>query len=539
MNASTTSITRISYKSTERFSRLVERYLAQDEQLHALITSFPSKEALLASIETKAAQLIDRELLVATLRDQYQSFSASDDREPLLKRLASPRCFTITTAHQPNILGGPLYFIYKIIHAIKLAEYCKEQFPAYDFLPVFWMGSEDADLDELGHLYIGTEKKVWHTVQTGPVGRMHIDDSFLQLRDAVCAEMAVKPHGLWLSDIIQRCYTQNRTIASTTQQFVHQLFGREELLVLDPDYPALKQAFVPIMARELKEQFSANVLTQTAQRFPADLPAQALGRPINLFYLQDQRRDRIEQDTVNYVRFPHDTPQSQANILKELHDYPERFSPNVVLRPVYQETILPNIAFVGGGGELAYWMQLKDVFRASQLPFPILIVRHSIMLMEEQATQLARHFGLEGHQLFQEENTFRKQWVENQTPGNLQLEEIRKQLRQIYRDATEQAAKQDPTLQDHTERLAKQAEKKLIELEKKMFRAAKRKLEADMRKMDRLWQSLFPLNNLQERVHSNLMYLAKYGPSWLQYVKENMPEGLDDTFTILPLHQPG
>lgn len=532
MNDSSIAVTQISYEATQRFSKLVLRYLSHDPQLSPFITAFPSREALVEAIKQKQSQSIDRAVLVETLREQYNNFGASEQIEPLLTRLASPDCFTITTAHQPNLFGGPLYFLYKIIHAIKLAAYCREQFPEYDFLPMFWLGSEDADLDELGHLYIGSEKKIWKTKQTGAVGRMQIDTACIELRDALCAELEVLPNGTWLKEVLQSCYRKERTISQATQAFVHHLLGAEGLLVLDPDHPKTKQRFIPVMERELGEQFSAPRVAETAQRFPNDLPSQELGRSINLFYLQAQRRDRIEQVDHCFLRFPADTPQSIASIREELHAHPERFSPNVVLRPVYQETILPNIAFLGGGGELAYWMQLKDVFDAAAVTFPILILRHSLLLIDEKARGWIEHFGLKGEALFQDREAFQKSWVIKHTPGNLQLEAIRKELRELYGKAAIQAAAQDPTLQEHTQRLATQAEKKLIALEKKMYRAAKRKLDADIRKLDRLSQKLFPLNNLQERVHSNLMYLAAYGPNWLTAIQKAMPDGLESSFTI-------
>lgn len=532
MNDLQISTDSISYEATKRFSKLVIQYLKQDASLKPFISDFPSKDALAEAIQQKKQQERPRQALIETIRAQYAAFNASNAIEPLLERLRQPNCFTITTAHQPNLLGGPLYFLYKIIHAIKLTTYCREQFPEYDFLPVFWLGSEDADLDELGHLYIETEQKTWKTNQTGAVGRMQIDSSCIELRDTICAELEVKPHGSWLKNLLQDCYTQHRTVAQATQAFVHHLLGSHDLLVLDPDHPTTKQLFVPVMERELNDHFSATEVTKTAQRFPPELTAQDLGRSINLFYLQAQRRDRIEQVDHYFLRFPTDAPQSIASIREELHAHPERFSPNVVLRPVYQESILPNIAFIGGGGELAYWMQLKDVFDAAAVTFPILVLRHSLLLIDEKARGWMEHFGLKGEALFQDRAAFQKNWVIKHTPGNLQLEAIRIELRELYGKAAMQAAAQDPTLQEHTQRLATQAEKKLIALEKKMYRAAKRKLDADIRKMDRLSQKLFPLNNLQERVHSNLMYLAAYGPSWLTAIQSAMPDGLESSFTI-------
>ncbi|MCH5720614.1 bacillithiol biosynthesis cysteine-adding enzyme BshC [Niabella hibiscisoli] len=188
--------TGIPYGQTHSFSKLALDYLNDSEALQPFYQQFPRAESLAATLKAKGAYEQNRQILVDVLTAQYQNLDQTEALVKSIGLLKQSNTFTITTAHQPNIFTGPLYFVYKILHAIKLAEYCHTLYPDYNFVPVYYMGSEDADLDELGHIHLNGEKLVWNTRQTGAVGRMTIDNDLLKLVDRIESEIGVQPHGM-------------------------------------------------------------------------------------------------------------------------------------------------------------------------------------------------------------------------------------------------------------------------------------------------------------------------------------------------------
>ena len=523
----------ISYSSTGAFSKLVTDYISGNEILQPFYKHPVSLEGIKAGIQQRKQYPTDRKLLVEVLKKQYAVVPISDKVNANIEKLLSENTFTITTAHQPNILTGPLYFIYKILHAVKLAEILSQQITDASFVPVYYMGSEDADLDELGHVFINGEKQIWLTNQTGAVGRMKVDKALIKLIDGIAGQVTIHPYGDEIIELIKDCYKEGTSIEQATFKLVNELFADFGLIVLMPDNPLLKKAFIPVIEKELTEQFSNPIVAKTAKAFPAAYKVQASGREINMFYLQECRRDRIE---FNHSQFTiHNSPLQfdTTGIKKELHEHPERFSPNVILRPVFQESILPNIAFIGGGGELAYWMELKNVFAAVNVPFPVLLLRNSFLLTAENQVAAAKKLGFDITALFKNETDLLNELVKRDSTVQLSLEKEKQILLEFYKLLKSIAAAVDISLANHTEALQAKALKKIEALEKKLLRAEKKKFEAQQRQLHKLKTVLFPNNNLQERIDNMIPYYAISGKAFIQAIYNNS-KGLEQEFGILP-----
>src|SRR6478609_940141 len=364
------------YESTGYFSKIVSDYLSQSPLLQPFYKHTPDLKGIQSSIAARQSFNTPRNLLVDVLGEQYSGVPVSEKVKQNIASLADQNTFTITTAHQPNIFTGPLYFIYKILHAVKLADELTTQLPQYKFVPVYYMGSEDADLDELGFINVGGQKLVWETKQTGAVGRMKVDKALLKIIHAIHGQAGVLPFGNELTDLFTQCYTEGKLIQQATLELVNALFGEYGLIVLVPDNAKLKTAFHSVVEKELMEGFSHKIVADTIEQLGKNYKVQAGGREINLFYLIDDKRERIETAGEKYEVRTIGLSFSKEEILKELKDHPERFSANVILRGAFQETVLPNIAFIGGGGELAYWIELKNVFAAVGIPYPVLLLRY-------------------------------------------------------------------------------------------------------------------------------------------------------------------
>jgi len=525
------------YEQTGYFSKIIVDYLKGDEDLEPFYAHPVSLEGIKAAIDERKIYRTDRKLLVARLKEQYAGMTFYESVAANIERLNTENTFTITTAHQPNIFTGHLYFVYKILHAVKLAARLKEELPECNFVPVFYMGSEDADLDELGHIYLFGEKYEWKTRQTGAVGRMKVDKELMQLIASISGQLLVLPHGAAIIDLIKDCYHEGDTIEKATFKFIHALFGEYGLVVLLPDDAALKRSFIPIAEKELASSFSYKAVEETAATFPKAYKVQAGGREINLFYLLDDKRERLvsENSKTDSDRFKIQNLElefSHAALIEELNKNPERFSPNVILRPVYQEMILPNIAFIGGGGEIAYWLELKAVFAEAGVPFPVLVLRNSFMIVEKNLGLRVTGLAFVVSDLFKDENSLMNILVKRDSEVQLSLEKEKAALKDLYEQIKKISGNVDPNLQKHTEALHAKALKKIEALEKKMLKAEKKKFEAQQRQLQKVRAQLFPNNGLQERVENLLPFYAKWGKDFIKMVYEHSL-ALEQQFTVL------
>lgn len=527
---------RITYAETGYFTKQVVDYLNGDEWLKQFYAFTPNKDGILSAIEERSKIKVDRTLLVEVLLDQMQQagIQPTELQSQHLEHLKETNTFTITTAHQPNLFTGPLYVIYKIFHAIALASELSKDFPNYNFVPVYYMGSEDADLDELGNWTIQGHSRTWNTKQTGAVGRMLVDDLLLKEIASMKGQLAVLEHGQQLIDIFTDSYQKGRTIQEATLVLMHHLFSSYGLLVLIPDDARLKQAFVPVMMRELQEQFSSAALQPIINTLSTRYKVQVTGRPINLFYLHEQVRERIELNGTMYTAVDTGKTWSTSEIIEELKINPERFSPNVILRGLYQETILPNIAFIGGGAELSYWMELKQVFAAANVFYPMLLLRNSFLCMEEKDVQLQHATGLSNELLFATLPQQELWWVEKNTNRNWKVEEFDLQMQSMFGQLQEKIGELDPTLAKHVAALAQQSANKMNQLTKKLLRSEKRSMSDSLQKLTTLRSRLFPSQSLQERKENAAYFLAKYGLDWMKQIHSSSL-GLEQEFTIVHL----
>ena len=528
MNCTSTSL---QYDKTGYFSTIVTDYLQQANELRSFYTHLPNLQGIKDAIEARKSFANHRALLKSSLEKQYKGIETTAAVKQNIQSLQSENTFTITTAHQPAIFTGTLYFVYKILHTIKLATWLKEQLPQYNFVPVFYMGSEDADLDELGKIYLHNEKIVWDTRQTGAVGRMNTK-GLEKIIARIEGELSVLPYGRELVQILKDCYLNSADIQTATFKLINTLFAVYGLIVLIPDNAGLKKVMQPVFEEDLLHQTASVLVGKTISRLSAHYKVQANPRAINLFYLKDDKRERIEVKDRKYIVLNTAISFSKEEIVKELQEHPERFSPNVILRGIFQETILPNIAFIGGGGEMAYWLELQDLFRENKVPYPVLILRNSFLVVESKWKEKITRLGFDTEDFFQPAQQLLTLLVTRNKNGELKLENELAEVHQLYQLLKKKAGNIDKTLQQHIEALQAKAVKPLHELEKKMLRAEKRKYEDQQRQIQAVKNMLFPFNSLQERIENFMPYYAKWGNAFLDMIYKNSL-ALEQQFVVL------
>jgi bacillithiol synthase len=465
-----------------------------------------------AAIADRAGTSYPRHDLVQVLEAQYQALSEQAAVRANIQALLRENTFTVTTAHQPSLLLGPLYFIYKAITTIRLAEQVSAS-TGHPIVPVFVLGSEDHDLGK---------KIQWEPAETGAVGSMSLQ-AMPQVLEQLAQILGESEPAQALLARIRQAYTSANDFAAATQALLHDFLGRFGLVVINMNTPVLKRHFIPVMKAELLEQRAFQVVNATIARLQErGFKAQAAPREINLFYMTPGRRERIVLDNGTYKVLNTDLAFSREAILAELEQAPERFSPNVVLRPLFQEIILPNLAYVGGGGELAYWLERLDVFDTFGQPFPVLIRRNSVLWLEGDVLKKMAKLDFEPAAFFADTEFLVRQFVEKNAAAEVSLNTEADQLKQIFQQIATKASLIDPTLEKAVRADEVKTQGLIEQWESRLVRAEKQKHEISIQQIRALKEKLFPGNGLQERSENFLSYVLKYGDDYFDILHQHL-----------------
>jgi bacillithiol biosynthesis cysteine-adding enzyme BshC len=495
-------------EATGLFSEQQNRLIYKQEELLSFIDlPFSSSNfAKQAARKEKQYTLEQRELICDVLEDAYALTSVHEKVRENLSLLKQASTFTVTTGHQIPIFTGPLFFIYKLLHVIRLSEEINAQNDDFKTVPVYWMAAEDHDFEEVKWVEIFNKTMEWNSQQKGPVGRFELE-GFEQLK----SEFAQFFSGEALEEVSNLLsHYEGVDFASATFNLVNRLFGKYGLIILNADHPKLKSSFIPVLEKEIQSNFSfAAVVKTDEQMLKEGMKVQVHARQINLFYIEKGLRERIIHLDDGFIidgkgKF------SQDGLLELVRTQPERFSPNVILRPVYQEFVLPNLCYVGGVGEIAYWLQLKGVFDVLSLPFPMLSVRNSLMWIDGVSSKKIAKIDLHLEELFLDTEELKKRYVLRNQGDELDMSEVERTFLELKNQLTSKVMKADPGLEKFVSSELVRMEKQIQAVRDKMYRSIKARHDQALISIDQLKAKLFPNNGLQER-SVNLFQLCAGG----------------------------
>ena len=495
---STFLIEKVGLQESQQFSTLFVDYINQAVQTQGLYEYLPNLDGLSTAIQDRSKFPINRNVLVERLLAQYQGIPASECVQKNIALLANENTFTITTGHQLCLGTGPLYLILKTLSCIKICDGLKAKHPEENFVPVFWMASEDHDSEEINHFYVFGKKYTWETNQTGAVGQFNTA-GIVDLLDTI------KDIPEWLKE----AYASSSTLAEATRKVMHYLFAAYGLVVIDGDDALLKKEFSAIIEKELFDQAAVGVMNQTnATIIENGYSTQVHPRDINLFYLQAGKRDRIEKQADRFVVLNSDVSFSEEEIKKEVAQYPEHFSPNVVLRPLYESAILPDIAYVGGPGEIAYWLQLKEVFSAYNTFLPVVFPRMFSGVLSNQQKSKLEKAGITLSELFLSEFDLKQTIVSKQIQENISIEKQSHDITTAFDGIASIASTVDASLQSWAEAEKAKVRKQLSDIETKLRKAEERKHEEVIKSVMGIRDKILPGGKLQERQESVFTFLV-------------------------------
>ena len=489
----------ISYQKSGYFSKLIVDYLDEKPEIQSLYHRFPTVENFDSQIKekTKNYSLNNRLILVEALKHQNTNFPISEGTQTNIELLKLEKTFTITTGHQLNLFTGPAYFIYKIASTINLCKQLKEKYSDYNFVPVYWMATEDHDFEEINHFNLKDKKIKWERESFGPVGRLStegLNEVFEEFSQAI----GIGENAKYLKEIFQKSYLEHSNLADATRFLANELFSEEGLVIIDGDDKKLKTIFSPYIKEELINQNSFKEVSKTILQLK-DYSVQVNPREINLFYIEDHLRERIILENKTYKINNTEIQFSEVEILELLQNSPEKFSPNVILRPLYQEVILPNLAYIGGGGEIAYWLELKNNFEALKVTFPVLMLRNSFVVATEKQMEKIEKLHVSWSELFLPQEELIHQKTKEISIFNIDFTQQKETLKKQFLELLKIAAQTDKSFIGAVKAQEVKQIKGLENLEKRLLKAEKK---AHIDKLDRITNiqnQLFTKGSLQER----------------------------------------
>lgn len=516
----------IPLSETSLFSSLFLDYISQSNQVTPFYNEHISKQDFSAYLEKNKFDYLNRSVLVKALQAQSQLVAnttlLSNTNIALLQNATT---FTITTGHQLCLFTGPLYFIYKIASTINLCKTLKQHFSDKDFVPVYWMASEDHDFEEINHAHVYGKKVQWNSDQKGSVGEF----STVGLQEVIAELKTIlgdSEKATELITVFEKAYINHTNLADATRYLVNELFGEYGIVILDGNDTDLKQLFKEEFKKDIFENTSFDLVNKTITDLQKNYSAQVTPREINVFYKEKGLRERIEKQGERFAVLNTNLSFSKEEIGSIIQSTPEKLSPNVVLRPLYQQKILPNIAYVGGPGELAYWLEYKSMFDAYNIHLPILMPRNFVMFVDKGTQNKLQKLNLTINDSFKDGEDLVKQFIKTQH-NDVHLEEAKNQLAAIYSSVIETITGIDKSLIGATEAEKQKAINGLTTIEQKINRALKQKSETDVNQIWSIKEKLFPKNIPQERYDNFSMYYSKFGKEFITNITETLTYDLE------------
>ena len=484
-----------------------EDYLHADPALRSFYRLTPRDYDVRKMVTERQKQDVARKVLADTLTKQYRNLPEIKAVNDNINRLRNENCFTLTTGHQPILFGGPLYVIYKALTVIRLAESFKSQMPEADFVPVFWVASEDHDAQELNHTWIGfKDKKIYESPIPAAVGRHLLTDEIKRL----CPD----------DKLLLDCWQPGNHWADAFIATLHGWLGKLGLVILNPDEPELKRSFLAVAQKEFTDRPTEPLILATNMELETKgYSLQLNPRPVNLFYLTDEVRGRIIPLPSGDFKIDHtDLHFTKKHLIDHVCRHPELVSPNAALRPLFQETILPNLVYVGGWGEIAYWMQLGAVFEYYQVPMPLIMPRASALIWTESQWKEWQTFGLEVADIFLPDAHFRKQALQqlwDETP----LQEWSDELTALFTKLNDYVGTLTPQQQHNVKGQLVKNQKFTAQLRKKMAKMILRQHPLTYQPILRLKDRINPEGAVQERLLNPASFM-EYGYSSQEVVDQ-------------------
>ncbi|QQS38142.1 MAG: bacillithiol biosynthesis cysteine-adding enzyme BshC [Ignavibacteriales bacterium] len=507
-----------------------------DNVKHFYKNDFRNKEAYL-SVFRKVSEKFDefRPELVNIIQEQYSAFKPSHKTEKNISLLKSKKTLAVVTGQQLGLFGGPLYTLYKIITTIKLSQYLSERYDEYQFVPIFWLEGDDHDFNEVRYFNLISdnnelakytyEEQMEDEDNKGSVGRLKFNEKLNSVFDELTTKTRKTEFTEALMEKLKSSYTEKETFKSAFTKLLYSLFDEYGLVIFDPQHKKIKERLIPIFKKEITDfRTHTEKLVNVSAHLEETYHAQVKVRPVNLFYANEEGRYLIEP-VENEFRLKRKRKRfTYEELINTIETEPEAFSPNVLLRPICQDYVLPTAFYVGGPSEIAYFAQVMPLYDFYSIEAPIIYPRSSATLLEKNINSILEKFSLTVKDVFNDPDKLKNQVVG--TLSDSTIDEIFNSTFQQFELAFDQLKEKlfelDKTISDSSTRYKQKVINYIEELKAKSLEAQKKKFEVTLRQIDKISVNVFPGGNLQEREINFIHFANRYGDNFLKLVFDEL-----------------
>jgi bacillithiol biosynthesis cysteine-adding enzyme BshC len=467
------------------------------------------------------------------VRRQQTDRAAPPEARAAAARLENPDTVAIVTGQQAGAFGGPLFTLLKALTAIQLARRTSTEH-GVDAVAIFWVDAEDHDWDEVRSVTVLDAHFHPTTIELDPpegaghvpIAAVRLDDRVTRAVDELQAALPVTDFTEWTMAGVRGAWKPGERMASAFARWLEGLLGPLGLVVFESADPAAKPLVADLFAREL--QLPGKTATLAAD---AGAALQARGHQpqvvpqldsLSLFRLEEARRPIRRQGDGFLVG---ENVHSASALAAEAVDHPERFSPNVLLRPIVQDTLFPTICYVAGPSELAYLGQLRGVYEHFGVPMPLMYPRASVTLIDSATARFLSKYNVPIEDLQPQDESALNRLLEQQLPKVVEeaINDAEETIRRTMTRVIEVMPEVDPTLAGAAKTTLGRIDHDLKGLRGKMIQAAKKRDETLRRQFSRAQSQMFPLGHPQERTLGVVFFLNRYGPALVDRLLEELP----------------
>lgn len=470
--------------------------------------------------------------LAEIVANQYKDKKHSKLTRHNIDLLAQSNSIAIVTGQQLGIFGGPLYTIYKTITAIKLSNHLKEIYPEYNFIPIFWLEADDHDFDEARNFSVLDNENILLNLQyddglaeeinRGSIGHLKFNENLNKVFETLSSSLRDTEYKASLIDFLKTIYYPGRTFLECFQELMINLFDEYGLVVFNPLDAEVKRILIPVFKKSITEYFEHSIeLVQRSAELEEVYHAQVKVKAINMFYLEENERLLIEPtDSGDYRLRGKRKKFSKEEILNQIEMNPEKFSPNVLLRPICQDFLLPTGFYIGGPGEVSYFAQVNPLYNLFEIEEPFIYPRAGATIVEQGVNQVLQKLNLSLVDIFDEEEVLIKNLVNASSDLNLDslFTESKEELSKTFQKIAERITAIDKTLGELSEKSRQKVEQTIDYLKNKASEAEKRKYDTSIRQLKKVRNVLYPNGNIQEREINFIYFVNKYGMDILKWM---------------------